>query len=121
MGRTQQWGSVRLGSFPLSAALMGGESGPLGPWECVGGRPGVGPGGRHSRDTQGAKGPATTAFLSSRENYKQMWTPQGGVEEGAQPGQVNRESETGGVGGGGCSRASAAPELRSQKETPLRS
>ena len=22
-------------------------------------------------------------FLSSRENYKQMWVPQGGVEEGA--------------------------------------
>lgn len=65
-GRTQQWGAVRLGSIPVSAALMGAESGPLGPWECVGGGPGVGPGGRHSRDTQGAKGPATTTFLSSR-------------------------------------------------------
>lgn len=29
------------------------------------------------------KGPATMTFLSSRENYKQMWVLQGGVEEGA--------------------------------------
>lgn len=70
---------------------------------------------------RGLRGQLPRPFSLLGENYKQMWTPQGGVEEGAGPGQVNRESETGGVGGGGCSRASAAPELRSQKETPLRS
>lgn len=42
-----------------------------------------GPGSRHSRDTQGGKGAATTTFLFSQENYKQMWAPQGGVEQGA--------------------------------------
>ena len=37
------------------------------------------------------KGPATMTFLSSRENYKQMWVPQGAVEEGARASFRNTE------------------------------
>ena len=51
------------------------------------------------------KGPATMTFLSSRENYKQMWVPQGAVEEGASgmSGTGGGEWGRGGQGGSPCS------------------
>lgn len=71
---------------------MGAESSCCyGPRECVGGGgPGVGLAAGIPEILRG-KGPATMTFLSSRENYKQMWVPQGGLEEGARASFRNTE------------------------------
>jgi hypothetical protein len=70
----EDWGGA-AGSPSLTETWRGCQTTAESRTECVGGGAWGGAGSKHSRDTQGGKGPATVTFLSSQKNYKQMWMP----------------------------------------------